>query len=97
MQLLLGALEAEAAVQLANLTAAEAAAADRCRLVQGAIAKDPSALIILFYRGCRRPGSNWLRCLLVGLGALLMGVVLQAVSPQCLQGVQAFIAGLGRK
>jgi hypothetical protein len=97
VQLLLGALEAEAAVQLANLTAAEAAAADRCRLVQSAIAKDPSALIILFYRGVRRPGSSWLRCLLVGLGALLMGGVLQAVSPQCLQGVQVFIAGLGRK
>lgn len=92
---LIQALEADAAVQLANLTAAEARAADRCRLVQAHIDADPTARLALFYRGCRRP--NLLRYLIVGVAALVMGVVLQAVSPQCLEGVKAFVASLGRK
>lgn len=82
-------------MQLANLTAEEARAADRCRLVQQHIDADPSARRIMFSRAYRRPSA--LRYVLVAFGAMLLGAALQLVSPQCLEGVRAFVARLSHQ
>ncbi len=90
-------LEANAARELANLTAAEARASDRCRLVQQAIDADPTARLLLFARAYKRPSV--LRYVLVVVMTAVLGVVMQIVSPQCLclEGLKNFLGRLGRQ
>jgi hypothetical protein len=77
---------------MAELTAAEAAAADRVELVQQHIHADPAARLLLL---TTRTGV--LRYAVVGLLAMLLGVLLHAVSPQCLEGAKALLAKITRQ
>lgn len=85
-------LEQRSAAKLAELTAAEAAAKDRVNLVQQHIYADPTARLLMLPT---RPAVLWFA--VVGLFAMLLGVLLHAVSPQCLEGVKAVLAKITRQ
>jgi hypothetical protein len=87
-------LEEESAQKLADLAAAEAAAKGRVDIVQKRIDADPTARLLMFARGARRPAVLYYA--VVGVCAMLLGALLHAVSPQCLEGVKALIARFNR-
>lgn len=86
--------EEKAGQHLEALTQQEAAAHQRCMLVQQAILRDPAALL-LYTKGCKRPGVLGY-AVVTALVAVGMAV-LQCLFPQCWQAVKAALVGLARK
>lgn len=83
-------------VELAQLAAAEAQAAQRCSLVQSYIDKDPTARRILFSRSSKWTGAS-LWSYAMTLAVLLLAAVMAWVSPAHLQGIKAILQRLAHQ
>ena len=98
-------LDLEMRQQLESLAEAERQAAERCRLVQRRLERDPTARLMV-YRGAAGAGGagypagaglspSWYHVL--GLLALVAGLMVQLVSPGFYQGLKNLVMNLGRQ
>lgn len=89
MTALLQTLKDDANLQLAHLAAAETAAADRVRLVQSFIDRDPAARLVQMHKSHTKSAVSlyWL----AGLFVLFVGALVQCGAAECAQGLKRLL------